>query len=71
MGASKEIVFEATEAEEGGFDARSSGYGAFTQGDDWSHLKAMVKDAALRRLGADFAPRVVRLRFVKDQALAM
>ena len=71
MGTPKEVVFEVTEAEEGGFDARSPGYGIFTQGDDWSHLKAMVKDAVLCHFGEDFAPKVVRLHFVKDEALAM
>ena len=54
MGTPKEVVFEVTEAVEGGFDARSLGYGIFTQGDDWAHLKAMVKDAVLCHFGEEF-----------------
>ena len=71
MGTPKEIIFEVTEAMEGGFDARALGYGIFTQGDDWGHLKAMVKDAVLCHFGEDSAPKVVHLHFVKDEALAM
>ena len=67
----KEIIFEVTEAVEGGFDARALGYGIFTQGDDWDHLKAMVKDAVLCHFGEEVSPKVVRLHFVKDEALAI
>ena len=42
-----EIIFEVTEAVEGGYYARALGYGIFTQGDDWEKLKEMVKDAVL------------------------
>ena len=30
-----EIIFEVTEAVEGGYDARALGYNFFTQGEDW------------------------------------
>ena len=40
-----EIIFEVTEAAEGGFNARALGYSIFTQGDDWFDLEAMMKDA--------------------------
>ncbi len=42
-----EIVFEVTEAVEGGYDARAVGHSIFTQGIDWTDLKAMANDAAL------------------------
>ena len=32
-----EIIFEVTEAVEGGYDARALGYGIFTQGDSWKN----------------------------------
>ena len=47
MEAPTEIIFEVTEAAEGGFDARALGFSIFTQGEDWADLKAMVRDAAL------------------------
>ncbi len=40
-----EIIFEVTEADEGGYNARALGHSIFTQGDDWADLKEMVKDA--------------------------
>jgi hypothetical protein len=43
--SSTEIIFEVREAEEGGFWARALGVNIFTQGDDWEHLKTMVRDA--------------------------
>ena len=57
-----EIIFEVTEAVEGGYDARALGYGIFTQGDTWEELKAMVQDAVLCYFDDDSAPRVIRLR---------
>ena len=51
MGAPTEIIFEVTEAAEGGFDARALGYSIFTQGEDWDDLKAMVRDAVLCHFG--------------------
>ena len=69
--APAEIIFEVTEAAEGGFDARALGYSIFTQGDDWGDLKAMVRDAVACHFGGRGELRVVRLHFVKDEAIAV
>ena len=71
MKAPVEIIFEVTEAAEGGFNARALGYSIFTQGDDWADLKAMVKDAVVCHFGDEAELKVVRLHFVKDEALAV
>ena len=71
MATPTEIIFEVTEASEGGFDARALGYDIFTQGEDWDDLKAMVKDAVLCHFGDDGEVRVVRLHFVKGEAIAV
>ena len=57
-----EIIFEVTEAPEGGFDARALGHSIFTQGEDWDDLKAMARDAVLCHFGEEGAPRAIRLR---------
>ena len=57
-----EIIFEVTEAIEGGYDARALGYGIFTQGDDWNDLKEMVQDAVICHFDDDCAPRIIRLQ---------
>ena len=66
-----EIIFEVTEAVEGGYDARALGYSIFTQGEDWADLKAMVKDAVECHFDEGPAPKVIRLHFVKDEAFAI
>ena len=63
-----EIVFEVTEAIEGGFDAGALGYSIFTQGEDWSDLKSMVKDAVRCHFDDD-VKRVIRLHLVKDEVI--
>ena len=34
-----EIIFEVTEAPEGGYDAWALGHSVFTQGEDWDDLR--------------------------------
>ena len=57
-----EIIFEITDAEEGGYSARALGYGIFTQGDDWDDLVRMARDAAVCYFDDDGAARVVEIR---------
>ena len=57
-----EIIFDVTEAEEGGYNAKALGYGIFTQGDDWDDLKAMVEDAVLCYFDEGTAPRSITLQ---------
>ena len=66
-----EIIFEVTEAIEGGYDAKALGYGIFTQGDDWDDLKEMVQDAVLCYFEDDCAPRIIRLHLVRDEVIAV
>ena len=66
-----EIIFEVTEAVEGGYDARALGYGIFTQGDDWEDLKAMVRDAVRCHFYEDDPPKIIRLHLVKDEVIAV
>ena len=62
-----EIVFEVTEAIEGGYDAWAVGHSIFTQGNGWTDLKAMIKDAALCHFDDDELPAAIRLRLVRDE----
>ena len=56
------IIFEVTEAVEGGYDARALGSNFFTQGADWADLKAMVKDAKFCHFEDDSMPGAYKLR---------
>ena len=66
-----EIVFEVTEAEEGGYNARALGYGIFTQGDDWNDLKFMVRDAVLCHFDEGSAPTTIKLHVVREESIAV
>ena len=66
-----EIIFEVTEAPEGGYDARALGYSIFTQGEDWNDLKARARDAVLCDFDDDNVPRVIRLHLVQEEAIAV
>ena len=62
-----EIIFEVTESDAGGYNARAIGHSIFTQGDDWTDLKAMVKDATLCHFDDVAIPSATRLRFGTDE----
>ena len=66
-----EIIFEVTEACEGGYDARALGHSIFTQGEDWKELREMVKDAVLCHFEEGESPRVIRLHLVRQEAIAV
>ena len=69
--ATREIIFEVTEAIEGGYDAHALGYPIFTQGEDWADLKEMVKDAVACHFTDADGPRIIRLHLVKDEVIAV
>ena len=66
-----EIIFEVTEAVEGGYDARALGYSIFTQGEDWDDLKKMARDAVRCHFDDGVTPRVIRLHLVREEAIAV
>ena len=57
-----EIIFEAYEAEEGGYYAVAKGFSIVTQGDSWGDLKYMVQDAVLCHFDDGCAPQTIRLK---------
>ncbi len=64
-----EAMFELTESDEGGNDARALGYSIVTQREDWSDLKGAARDAVLCHFGERDAPKVIRLHLVRDEAI--
>ena len=66
-----EIIFNVTESEEGGFDARALDFSIFTQGDDWDDLKTMARDAVICHFEENEVPRVIRLRFVREEVISV
>ena len=68
---SSEIIFEVTDAEEGGYCASALGWGIHTQAETLPELRTMVKDAVACYFDDPLnAPIVIRLHFVRDEVLA-
>jgi predicted RNase H-like HicB family nuclease len=66
-----EIIFEVTEAEEGGYCASALGYGISTQGETIEALRSMVRDAVDCYFDdPSQAPKIIRLHFVRDEVMA-
>jgi predicted RNase H-like HicB family nuclease len=66
-----EIIFEVTEAEEGGYCASALGWGITTQGETLDELRAMVRDAVNCYFEDPAqAPGIIRLHFVRDEVTA-
>jgi predicted RNase H-like HicB family nuclease len=70
-----EIIFEVREDEvDGGFVAVGIGHAIATQGETVEELRAMVRDAVHCHFGDGAAgpmPQIIRLHFVRDEALAV
>lgn len=69
--APAELVFLVEEAPEGGYTARALGEAIFTEADDLDQPREMVRDAVECHFDEDEWPRVVRLRLVRDELLAV
>jgi predicted RNase H-like HicB family nuclease len=68
---SSEIIFEVSEAEEGGFCATALGNGITTQAETVEELRQMVRDAVSCYFDdPQNAPKLIRLHFVRDEVLA-
>jgi hypothetical protein len=66
-----EIIFVIEEAPEGGYTARALGESTFAEADDFAALEANVRDAVRCHLEEGEMPRVVRLHFTREQAIAV
>ena len=58
------------EAPEGGYTARALGESIFTEADTTDELRANIRDAVRCHFDEGKTPRVVHLRFVKEEILA-
>jgi predicted RNase H-like HicB family nuclease len=69
---SSEIIFQVTEADEGGYVASALGHGIHTQAQTLDELRAMVRDAVACYFDdPGTAPKLIRLHFVRDEILTV
>ena len=68
----REIIFEVREDEvDGGYVASALGFGIHTQAETIEELRDMVKDAVHCHFeDSEERPQLIRLHFVRDEALA-
>jgi predicted RNase H-like HicB family nuclease len=67
----KELVFEVTQEEDGGYCAECLTENIFTQGDTWGDVRKNVQEAVRAYFFDQPAePRRIRLHLVRDEILA-
>ncbi len=64
-----ELIFMVEEAPEGGYIARALGASIFTEADSLAELPDKVRDAVRCHFGEGKAPKVVRLRHVREEVI--
>jgi hypothetical protein len=70
MSAMSEIVFHVEPDPEGGLTTGALGHAIFTQAEDESELREMVRDAVRCHFDEPERPKVIRLHFVRDEVIA-
>lgn len=66
-----EIIFYIEESLDGGFEARALGYDIFTDGETVEELKINIKDAIHCHFEDGEEPRIIKLHFVREEAIAL
>lgn len=65
-----QIVFEAVESSDGGYEASALGHRIHTRGEDWEDLKAMVREAVRAHFDEESRPAMIRLYLVREEVLS-
>jgi hypothetical protein len=66
-----EIIFYIEDSYEGGYEARALGHSIFTEGDTIEELRENIKDAVICHFDENQAPQVIKLHFVREEAIAL
>ncbi len=66
-----EIIFYIEESMEGGYEARALGQSIFTEGDTLNELKEKIRDSVKCHFDEKETPQIIKLHFVKEEAIAL
>ncbi len=66
-----EIIFYIEESIENGYEARALGYPIFTEGDTLAELRESIKDAVRCHFEENETPQIIKLHFVREEAMAL
>jgi hypothetical protein len=67
----KEVIFYVEESLEGGFEARAIGHSIFTQGETVEDLREKVRDSVICHFEKENMPNLIKLHFIKEEAIAV
>ena len=66
-----EIIFTVNESLDGGYEAKAIGHSIYTQCDDYSELREMLRDAVKCHFDEEQMPSLIRIHFIKDEVIAV
>jgi len=66
-----EIIFYIEESFDGGYEAKALGHPIFTDGETVEELKINIKDAIHCHFKEGETPQIIRLHFVREEAIAL
>jgi hypothetical protein len=66
-----EIIFLVDETPDGGYQARALGESIFTEAGDLESLHVHVRDAVQCHFKQNRAPKIICLRFVREEVIAL
>jgi hypothetical protein len=66
-----EIIFYIEESMDGGYEAKALGHSIFTEGDSLDELKENIKDAVKCHFDGNEIPQIIKLHFVREEAIAL
>ena len=66
-----EIIFQAMEDPEGGYEAHALGYLIYTESESLEELHTLVRDAVECHFEPEARPSVIRLHFVRDDMITV
>ncbi len=66
-----ELIFEVTQASDGGYIAEALGENIVTEADSWDELRHNVQEAVVAYYFEEPKPKYLRLHFSRDEVLAV
>jgi predicted RNase H-like HicB family nuclease len=66
-----EIIFYIEDSLDGGFEAKALGYPIFTQAETVEELKTNIRDAIQCHFDEKDLPEIIKLHFVREEAIAL
>jgi predicted RNase H-like HicB family nuclease len=66
-----EIIFYIEESMDGGYEAKALGHSIYTEGETIDELKSNIREAVHCHFDEQDMPQVIKLHFVREEAIAL